>query len=124
MKNDILISNLLTVWQGLDLSKAGTTVIRFRAGEVMKALVLSREGETYLLQCGENKFQARSETPLRTGEWVRLLVLGGRDDAVLLKNLSALPPEEAERAAAERTTQLIKKYGVTQEKEIVQVREL
>jgi len=116
-----ILSNLLTV---LNPDRTGTeTALTLRAGEVLEALVLSKEGDTYLLQTGGDKFYARSEAPLQAGELVRLSVLGRRDDDILLKNITLIPGEEADEAAADRIARLIKKYGLTQEKEIFQVRE-
>lgn len=121
--NNLLI-DMLTVLGGRDYSGAGALPVKFHAGEVMEALVLSKQGDAYLLKTGGNEFLARSEQPLQTGKLVRLLVLGSKDDTILLKNMSAQPGEEAERASGDRTLQLIRKYGITQEKEIILVREL
>ena len=117
-----VFSSLLTVLRGLDGADAGMK-LKFSAGEVMEALVLSKRGNTYLLQTGADKFLARSEMPLQTGERIRLAVLGQREDTILLKNLLFIEAGEPEQEEIDRTVQLIKKYGLANEKEIVQAKE-
>ncbi len=88
-------------------------------GQKIDALVLEKENDGYMLQFGSKSFFARSKNPLAVGQWIRLMVLGKKDDSIMLKNVSFHNSEDSEEVTSLK--QLIKKHGVESTKDIEKV---
>ncbi|MCR4442744.1 MAG: hypothetical protein QHH10_10485 [Peptococcaceae bacterium] len=108
-------SNLVTMLKNPD-GTAWETVLKLAAGQEVVALVAGKEGDVYLLQVGERSFLAKSEIPLETGEVIKLIVLGPKDQAVLLKKIPFFPVEKEETITG-GIKQLLARQGITGEKE-------
>ena len=120
---DMKISNMLVKMMS-DIQKAeGTNTAeqqKYSVGQTIEALIIAKEGDSYLLQEGTRSFSARAESPLPLGETVQLLVLEINNEAVILKLVS--PLSENSDKPDEKIKQIIRKFGVTGEKEIMQTK--
>ncbi len=118
---DLKISNVL-LNMAADIQKAaGTntaTQLKYSVGQTFEALVMSKEGENFILQAGNRSFAARAESPLPLGEIVKLLVLEANEETMTLKLVSPLTQDSDQ--LGEKIKQTIRKYGLTGEKEIMQ----
>jgi hypothetical protein len=115
-----VFTNLLTFLRSADSQPPAE--LKLAAGQVLQARVVSLEDGLYLLQSGESKFYAKAESALEIGRKVLLEVLGQKDGAILLKRLEQAP-EQAEKTAADPVKLLLKKYGLSAEKDILRVQE-
>lgn len=115
-----VFANLLTLLKTAENQPPAE--LKLAVGQVLSARVVSAEGGLYLLQSGENTFYAKAETMLEVGAKVLLEVLGQKDGAVLLKRLEQ-PAQQTEETAADPLRLLLRKYGLSTEKDFQRVME-
>lgn len=100
---------------------------QFILGQRLEALVLSKEGDDYLLQSGAKLFRAKSDLTLPVGAKLFLYVSEQTDNRTLLKiELPAkneMPNLIEQEQVLERVRLLAAKYGFMGEKEIGQLAE-
>ncbi len=97
------------------------SLLPFFLGQKFTATVLSRAGSNYLLQYGAQLITAQSEIPLEIGETIGLRVLSLEGEKILLQTIATREVEEKELEREDTLRQLIKKYGVTTDKEIMKI---
>lgn len=110
------ISPILSVNTQKDIS-----MLKLMPGQKIIALVISNEGDTYLLQKGESVFTAKASTPLELGQWVKLEVLDSETQTLLLKKIS---DEVNSKNTADKKSLLIKKYGDFSSNELAKIEEM
>jgi len=96
---------------------AGKPGLNLSVGQEVVALVAGQEGDSYILQVGDRRLLAKSELPLETGEVIRLIVLGAKDQTVVLKRVPFWPAEKEENLASS-IKQLLVRHGFVGEKGI------
>lgn len=79
-----LLSNLASVLQNMEIQDPGLSR-QFNLGQRLEAMVLSREGNDYLLQSGARLFHAQSDLKLPVGEKLFLYVSEQKDGRTFLK---------------------------------------
>lgn len=127
--NNTILSGYFTVLKTLGLAKteaAGELV----SGQKLIAQVIAKEGDNYLLQSGDQRFSGLSKIPFTVGQKLELIVAGHKEGKVWLK---VKPPEPeinsmlSENEPADdlaETRSLVKRYGIINEKDILEIHNL
>lgn len=99
----------------------------FIPGQIMLAKVVAKEGETYFLQSGNQRFSGLSKSQLTVGQELELFVASNKEGIVWLKIVtpdsemkSTNTKEKPQNEMAEARNQAIR-YGVVNEKELGEI---
>lgn len=83
--------------------------LKLAVGQKFEAFVIAQEGESYLLEVGNTRLYARSESPMSLGVYVALKVIGNKDGVVTFQKV--VPQEEEKEASL--LQEMAKRFGVT-----------
>ncbi|PKM90424.1 MAG: hypothetical protein CVU87_02315 [Firmicutes bacterium HGW-Firmicutes-12] len=114
-----VFTNLITLFKNMDKPDSDTQ-IKLSVGQIIKAQVLSKEGDLYLLQNGDKRFFAKAENSLEPGQIILLEVLGNKEENIVMKRVEGIL-EKKDENAFDPVKQLMKKFGINTEKDLLQV---